>query len=456
VEVTEANRNIAAAYGQTDTIDIEDRIRLNDPDGRIRASLREILVHAEPFMSDLAEAVTDYYFGLPEVDSSISAERRTHFKDHIGEQMRMTMSSCLTPAWAEAVASLGDTSLSSNTPIRSILALVTYQHRYLLEKLHPIYSADPTRAFEWPYAIMVSAQMQTELATSRIFIRTKRAETKRITEQAQAFESEIMAVVSGVNAASQEALSRTNEMEALGQAMLARSAEVATAAGQSAMSMNEAADTSQTLASEIGRALDMVKNSASAFDAAIVQVEQQMGSAKKLETSSEQIASIIDIIREVAGHTNLLALNATIEAARAGEAGRGFSVVAQEVRSLANKTREATDDIALRISELLSASTDTIKSYSEISSIVHNLQQTSKTVAEHMGQQGHLLNVITQHVSETALTADTTANNIDAVSGSAQLVAKELSAIHQSHTSLEMQMSSLRDATESFLKRLSA
>jgi methyl-accepting chemotaxis protein len=456
VELTEANRNINSAYGQIDTIDIKDRIRLIDPDGRVRAALQEIFVHIEPHMDDLTETVIAYYLSLPEIDSDISPERREHFKHNVGKQMRLTMQSCLTEEWVEMAASMGDLSLDFNIPIRTMFASMTSQFRYILEKLHPVYSADPVKAFEWPYAIMMCVQTQVELASGRIFVRTKRAEVKRIAEQSQAFESDILAVVAGVNQASNEAMARAHQMEVLGQAMQMRSAEVATAAGQSAHSMNEAADTSTTLATEIGNALDIVKESANAFDSAIVQVEQHMGSATNLESSSEQISSIVDIIREVAGHTNLLALNATIEAARAGDAGRGFSVVAQEVKSLASKTKQATDDIAVRISELQTASRNTSKSYSEISNIVRNLQQTSKAVAHRLDQQGHLLDVITQHVSETALTADTTAGNIEAVSTSAKQVAQEITEIRENHSGLEAQMSSLRSATEGFLKRLTA
>jgi methyl-accepting chemotaxis protein len=445
-----------AAYGQLDSIDITDRIRLVDPDGQMRASLSDMWPYLEPNYDEILKKVCDHYFSLPEISENLTPQDREFFSKNLGIYFVTTMQSCLTKDWVELAASMGDFTLHHNLPVRSLISSMTTQFRLILEILHPIYSIDPAKAFAWPYAIMMCVQLQVELATTRIYVRTKRAEQERISEQSQTFESEVMGVLNNVNVATQDTKERANQMEALGQAMLLRSAEVATAAGQSAAAMTEAADTSVTMANEISEAMDMIKQSAAAFEAAISSVESHMQTADRLETSSKQIASIVDLIREVSSRTNLLALNATIEAARAGDAGRGFAVVAQEVKSLAGQTRAATDDIALRIADLQLASGETMKSYTAITNIVMSVQETAAGLARRMDQQNNLLNVITSHVHETALTAETTAKNIDAVSGSAEEVAHQLSEMHDSHTGLEVQMHNLQDVTDAFLRSLRA
>ena len=107
------------------------------------------------------------------------------------------------------------------------------------------------------------------------------------------------------------------------------------------MVANSIEDIAVTLASAAADAQRTSTVAAAARDAA----EAAKGDAKSLTEAARTIEQVIALIEDVAGQTNLLALNATIEAARAGEAGRGFGVVAHEVKQLATRTSRATEDV---------------------------------------------------------------------------------------------------------------
>lgn len=106
-----------------------------------------------------------------------------------------------------------------------------------------------------------------------------------------------------------------------------------------------------------------------------------------LTKAADQIGEIVTVINQIAGQTNLLALNATIEAARAGEAGRGFSVVAAEVKSLATQTGKSTEQIAAKIGEIQSATREVVTSLASVAEAIDQLSGVTEQVSAAIEQQ---------------------------------------------------------------------
>ncbi len=160
---------------------------------------------------------------------------------------------------------------------------------------------------------------------------------------------------------------------------------------------------SQAAATRLTQTISHVSTSLEQTLAAFSQMRQQVG---RLDQDSQQIASVVAVITSIADQTNLLALNAAIEAARAGEQGRGFAVVADEVRQLAGKVQLATRDIATVIQGILQLSHSLNNSSEGCEAIANNTKAEAQSMQQQVDDIDGRLVQLKQLMAQTAIAAE--------------------------------------------------
>ena len=286
-------------------------------------------------------------------------------------------------------------------------------------------------------------QMMSEFSE---LIRNLKSVTSKLSENGtnlNILSSETNQLVDQQNNQTEEAASATHEMEVSVQTVAQNAVEAATAATQ--------------VNSQVSNGNQMVNQTVSSVRKMNNVLTEAASSLSMLEDNVNSISSVVGVIHGISEQTNLLALNAAIEAARAGEQGRGFAVVADEVRTLAQRTQESTHEIQTMIEALQNGTTQAVSSMEsgqEQGNItgeqIEKTGEVLKTIADAIGTVMAMNNQIAANSKEQTIVAEQINQNVLSITHSSQKVVTKTDTLDDTASELNNLASELEQSIKTY------
>jgi methyl-accepting chemotaxis protein len=245
-------------------------------------------------------------------------------------------------------------------------------------------------------SMITASQFTAERESEQRKVRKKRREiVEALAERFQASAGELVsALLSAAATLKTNAETMARATESTGKS----ASEVKFAAEQAFRNVSDVAQATEELSASIGEIDRKFDRSTAISETAVAGARRTDAAVVALVTDADKVGEVVQLIKHVAAQTNLLALNATIEAARAGAAGKGFSVVANEVKGLAAQTAKATEEIGARVSQIQATVRNSV---GEIRSIANTIVQM-QSIAGDIGQSVQRQTTATDEIARSA------------------------------------------------------
>jgi methyl-accepting chemotaxis protein len=284
----------------------------------------------------------------------------------------------------------------------------------------------------------------------------ERALRERSTSVINHLQERASAVVSNLRATAEQLGGTAQSVGHKTQSSKGRTMEITANAGQAADRIASVAATTVELDQSIAEISSRLNASRERSQSGAQSAESAMVTVRSLVERADAIHRVIELISDIAEQTNLLALNATIEAARAGEAGRGFAVVASEVKSLAEQTGRATEEISGQIAGIQEASSGAADGLGGIHEVIGEINETLADLASVVSQQSAATNEIASSMDGASENAKGVSSELGGVVTAVEAIEDEMGQVEQGAGSLLEQAETLLAEIEDARQKLAA
>ncbi len=279
---------------------------------------------------------------------------------------------------------------------------------------------------------------------------------KRLDDLTQRFEAAATEALGNVEGASRSLNDSAGSMSSVAERTRGQATTASSASVEASANVQTVASAAEELSSSIQEIARQAQQSSRISQQAVTQAGGTQGTVEQLAAAAERIGQVVGLISEIAEQTNLLALNATIEAARAGEAGKGFAVVASEVKSLATQTAKATEEISQQIGEIQNSTGGAVSAISEISQTVGEINGIASSIAAAVEEQTAATDEIARNVQEAATGTQQVTETMQGVNSGADETTTAAQGVTGAVADLSKQMAWLKEEIDNFLQGVKA
>jgi len=308
----------------------------------------------------------------------------------------------------------------------------------------------------WLTALTRAVMLDMDIAISVYLDVTRCKRNEFVNDLATQFQSRVGSVIAEVATSARGIQQSAESLAQVADDSKSKALRVAAASTQTSQAAVGVASASEQLSAAIREISSQIHKASAVTREATEGAQVVRSSMQSLLEQTARINHVTDFISGVATQINLLALNATIEAARAGPAGAGFSVVASEIKSLANQTTKASEEIVQQVQHIHEASTTTDSRVTQIATTIEQINETIASIAAAIEEQSAATSEIAKNVTGTSEASNEVSRSIESVEQGAELTAVSSAEVLKIAATLNEQTNLLRQNVDAFLNTVKA